>query len=85
MLVFVGLTVAVLRRLNRAVRTVPSPSVCAIRGGATGLAIGALLLHAWNEFAVGWMTWALVGAALALWDAGHVTSERAVPETSAAR
>lgn len=85
MAAFAALTVVVLRRLNRTVRTVPSPSVCAIRGGATGLAVGALLLHAWNEFAVGWMTWALMGAALALWDAGARARDDAVPETAAAR
>jgi hypothetical protein len=64
MVIFCALTIEMLRRLNRAARTVSDPAVSAIRGAAIGLAVGALFLHAWNEFAVAWMLWGLAGAAI---------------------
>jgi hypothetical protein len=64
MVMFCWLTIEMIRRLNRAARTVPDPGVSAIRGAAIGLAVGALFLHAWNEFAVAWMLWGLAGACI---------------------
>jgi hypothetical protein len=64
MVIFCWLTIEMIRRLNRAARTVPDPGVSAIRGAAIGLAVGALFLHAWNEFAVAWMLWGLAGACI---------------------
>jgi hypothetical protein len=81
MVLFVALTVVALRRLNAAVHIVTEPSVAAIRGAATGLAIGALLLHAWNEFAVGWVMWSLIGAAIAVGDLARSPSGPAVVAT----
>ncbi len=66
MAVFVALTVALIRRLNRAARSVDDLGTAAIRSAGIGLAIGAFFLHTWNDFAVAWTFWGLAGAALGI-------------------
>ncbi len=65
MLLFAALTVAVVRRLRLAAAAGDLGTV-AIRSAAWGLAIGAFLLHAWNDFSVAWTFWALAGAAIGI-------------------
>jgi hypothetical protein len=38
--------------------------VSAVRGAAIGLAVGAIFLHTWNDFAVAWTLWGLAGASV---------------------
>lgn len=64
MALFIGLTVMMLRRLAWASRRVVDIGVTATRSAGVGLAIGACLLPAYNEFAVSWAFWALAGAAI---------------------
>jgi hypothetical protein len=64
MIVFGALTIALLRRLNLAARSVPDAGVSAVRGAAIGLAVGAIFLHTWNDFAVAWTLWGLAGASV---------------------
>ena len=64
MIVFILLTVTVIRYLNRAAKRVPDVPLGAMRLAMIGIAVGAFLLHAWTEFAVSWTAWALTGAVL---------------------
>ncbi|MCU1430791.1 MAG: integral rane protein, partial [Actinomycetia bacterium] len=66
MAVFIALTVVVLRRLTHAAGTVTDVGISVARTAGVGLAIGACLLPAWNEFAVAWPFWGLAGAAIGL-------------------
>lgn len=70
MIVFVILTITVLRRLNAAVRSHPSIDAGATRGAFAGIAVGALFLHTWNDIATAWTLWALAGVILATSGAG---------------
>ncbi len=64
MILFVLLTVTVIRYLNRAAKRVPDLPLGAMRLAMIGIATGAFLLHAWTEFAVSWTAWGLTGAVL---------------------
>jgi hypothetical protein len=64
MLLFIALTLVLIKRLNHAVKRVPDMALGAMRGAVIGLAIGAVLLHTWNDFPVAWVAWALAGAVL---------------------
>jgi hypothetical protein len=64
MIMFILLTITVIRYLNRAARRVPDLPLGAMRLAMIGLAIGAVLLHTWTEFAVSWTAWGLAGAVL---------------------
>lgn len=66
MAAFVALTLALIRRLNRAVRTVADVGVSAARSASIGLALGAFLLHTWNDVAVAWVFWGVAGACLGI-------------------
>jgi O-antigen ligase len=65
MVIFVALTIAVLRRLRRAA-TRADLGTSAIRSAGLGLATGAFLIHTWNEFSVAWVFWGLAGAAIGI-------------------
>jgi hypothetical protein len=78
--VFVALAVLIVRRLNRAARTVNDLGIAAVRSAAIGLAVGALFLHTWSEFAVSWTMWALAGAAIG---AGELVRRREPAEVPA--
>jgi hypothetical protein len=64
--IFVALTLAMLRRLNRAAKAVPDLGISAVRGAAVGLAVGAFFLHTWIDFAVAWTLWSLAGASIGI-------------------
>jgi O-antigen ligase len=64
--IFVALTLAMLRRLNRAAKAVPDLGISAVRGAAVGLAVGAFFLHTWNDFGVAWTLWGLAGASIGI-------------------
>jgi hypothetical protein len=68
--IFVALIGGLLRSLRRAARAPP-----ALAGGCyaagVALAIGALFLHVWNEFAMSLTFWAIAGVALAPLAAGE--------------
>jgi len=67
MLAFVALTVLLLRRLKQAAHRPAPPfdTASAVRAAAVALAIGAFLLHIWQDFSVALTFWAIAGAALA--------------------
>ncbi len=64
MIVFGALMIVLVRRLTQATRRVPDLGVAATRSAAIALAIGALFLHTWDEFAVSWTFWAMAGVAI---------------------
>jgi hypothetical protein len=66
MLVFVALTIAVVRALRRAARRSLDAAAAAVGNAAFGLAVGALFLHTWNDHALAWTLWGLAGASLAV-------------------
>jgi O-antigen ligase len=66
MALFIALTLLMLRRLRNAVGQSPDPGVAAVRGAALSLAIGALFLHTFNDFAVAWTMWSLAGAVIGI-------------------
>jgi hypothetical protein len=71
--VFVALTVVALRRLRRSSRDADL-GTAAMRSAGIGLAIGAFLLHTWNEFSVAWVFWGLAGAAIGIADRGQTST-----------
>lgn len=67
MLAFVAFTNLLLRRLKEAAR-VPAPpldTASAVRAAAVALAIGAFLLHIWQDFSVALTFWSVAGVTLA--------------------
>src|SRR5207248_5238460 len=54
MALFVALTVLLLRRLKRTAPLTVDEGGGGVRAMALALAIGALFLHTWNDFAVTW-------------------------------
>jgi O-antigen ligase len=78
LVIFVALTLAMLRRLNRAAKAQPDLGIAAVRGAAVGLAVGALFLHTWIDFAVAWTLWGLAGASIGI-------AEREAADREAAR
>lgn len=64
MLLFVVLTLVLIKYMNRAARRVPDLPMGAMRIAMIGLAVGALLLHTWTEFAISWTAWGMAGAVL---------------------
>lgn len=82
MILFVALTVTMLRRLKRATLAVPDPGIAATRGAALGLAVGAFFLHAWAAIPIAWTLWALAGAAIGIAEA-RVQSDRETSPGSA--
>jgi O-antigen ligase len=89
MVLFGALTVAMLRRLRRAAAS-GDLGTSTVWSAGLGLAIGAFLLHAWNEFSVAWVFWGLAGAAIGISDraakgeAPAAPAQPAVPVASAA-
>jgi hypothetical protein len=80
MTVFIALTIALIRRLQRATRTVADLGVSAVRGAAVGLATGALFLHTWIDLPVAWSFWGLAGAALGMADRAASPRSRPVDD-----
>jgi len=81
MAIFVALTIALIRRLNRAARTVAHLGISAMRSAGIGLAIGAFFLHTWNDIVVAWTFWGLAGAVIGISEiaARRQESEAAIP------
>ena len=67
MLAFVAVTVLLLRRLKQAAQhpAPPLDTASAVRAAAVALAIGAFLLHIWQDFSVALTFWAVAGVTLA--------------------
>ena len=63
---FVALTIALIRWLRRAGRTDPDPLIAATWTAAVGLAVSAWFLQTWSVFAVAWTFWGVAGAALCI-------------------
>lgn len=57
-------SVLLVRKPRQAARLSSDPDVAALWSAAIGLAIGALFLLTWNEFAVSGALWGLAGAVL---------------------
>lgn len=66
MLIFAALTIALLVYLRRIARMRGDPLFTAVWAGGVGLAVSALFLQTWSDFAVAWMFWGVAGAALSL-------------------
>ena len=64
MIMFILLTITVIKYLNRAAKRVPDLPLGAMRLAMIGMAVGAVLLHTWTDFAVSWTAWGLAGAVL---------------------
>jgi hypothetical protein len=64
MLLFVGLTAAVVLSVRAAARRNRHYLLGAAGGAMAGLAVGAWFLHTWTDFSVAWSVWGVAGAAL---------------------
>jgi hypothetical protein len=81
-LLFLALTVVLLVGLRRAARRAPDPLVAATWSGGVGLAVAAIFLQTWSNFAVAWTFWGLAGVTLAATRAQRrpvATAEPAIP------
>jgi hypothetical protein len=78
MVIFVALTVALLRRVRRAA-TRADLGTSAVWSAGLGLAVGAFLLHTWNDFSVAWTFWGLAGAAIGISERAREPEELAGP------
>jgi hypothetical protein len=79
MVLFVALTLLLLRRLGRATLAISDLGVGAVRTAAWGLVVGAFFLHAWTDFATAWTFWALAGAAIGMGDRDLVARAQREP------
>lgn len=68
MVLFIALTIMLLRRLRRASLAISDVGVGAVCTAAWGLAVGAFFLHTWTDFSTAWTFWALAGAVVAMGD-----------------
>jgi len=66
MVLFVALTVALLRRLRAAVEWTADLGGGAVRAMGLALAIGALFLQPWGDLPTAWTFWSLAGAVLGI-------------------
>ncbi len=64
MILFVALTLGLIRQLHRFARARDDPLVTAAWAAAAGLAVGAWFLQTWSDFSVSWTFWCLAGAML---------------------
>jgi hypothetical protein len=64
LILFLALTIVLIRYMNRAAKKVPDLPLGAMRLATIGLAVGAALLHTWTDFAVAWSAWGLAGGVL---------------------
>jgi hypothetical protein len=83
MALFLALTLVMIRYVGRATRSTGDLGATATRSAAIGLAIGALLLHAWLEFSVSWVLWSLAGASIGLAERAPGPRPAAVSSTTA--
>ncbi len=79
MVLFIALTVTLLRRLRAAVEWTVDLGGGAVRAMGLALAIGALFLQPWGDLPTAWTFWSLAGAML-----GFAASRAAEPERSEA-
>lgn len=63
-ILFLALTVALIVRLRRAVRSRGDPLLAGMWAACAGLAVSALFLQTWTDFSVSWTFWGLAGAML---------------------
>src|SRR5207302_10029202 len=77
MLIFVGLTVALIVKLRRAARQRSDPLITAAWTAGVGLAVSAWFLQTWSDFAVAWTYWGVAGAML-----GMARSRATVPHAA---
>ena len=64
MILFVALTLGLIRQLHRYARTRDDPLVTAAWAAAAGLAVSAWFLQTWSDFSVSWTFWCVAGAML---------------------
>jgi O-Antigen ligase len=76
MVLFIVLTVVLLRRLRAAVEWTADLGGGAVRAMGLALAIGALFLQPWGDLPTAWTFWSLAGAVLGMAAARAAASER---------
>lgn len=64
--IFVGLTIAAVRRARAVATASDDPLLTAMRSAVFAIGIGALLLHAWIDASTAWTAWGVLGAALGM-------------------